>query len=73
MEITARSLFALDRPWPPLLAALCPVLVNAALTLGLHFRQPEWIGAGASIGALTGAALLFLVVRWNRKRWLEQA
>jgi putative peptidoglycan lipid II flippase len=71
MEITARSSFALDRPWPPLLAALCPVLVNAALTLGLNFRQPEWIGAGASIGVMAGAGLLFLMVRWNRKRWLR--
>jgi putative peptidoglycan lipid II flippase len=72
IEITSRSLFALDRPWPPLLAALVPVLVNAALTLSLHSRAPQWIGAGASTGALAGAALLFLIARWKRKRWLEQ-
>jgi putative peptidoglycan lipid II flippase len=72
LEITARSLFALDRPWPPLIAALVPVLVNAALTLSLHSRRPQWIGVGASTGALAGAALLFLIVWWNRSRWLEQ-
>jgi putative peptidoglycan lipid II flippase len=72
IEITARSLFALDRPWPPLLAALCPVVVNAALTLSFHSRQPQWIGAGASIGALVGALLLFLMLRWKRERWLAE-
>lgn len=71
LEITSRSLFALDRPWPPVFVALVPVLVNAALTLGLGLSRPQWIGAGASIGALTGFALLFLMVRLNRRRWLE--
>lgn len=71
LEITSRSLFALDRPWPPVLIALVPVLVNAAVTLGLGLSRPQWIGAGASAGALTGFALLFLIVRLKRSRWLE--
>jgi putative peptidoglycan lipid II flippase len=71
LEITSRSLFALDRPWPPVLIALVPVLVNAALTLGLGLSRPQWIGAGASAGALAGFGLLFLIVRLNRRRWME--
>jgi putative peptidoglycan lipid II flippase len=72
IEITSRSLFALNRPWPPVLAALVPVLVNAALTYRLATSQPQWIGLGASVGALSGFAVLFLLVLLNRKRWLEQ-
>ena len=70
IEITARSLFALDRPWPPVVAAFIPVLVNATLTLRLGLSQPELLGIGASVGTLAGFAVLFLMVHWNRKRWL---
>jgi putative peptidoglycan lipid II flippase len=70
MEITSRSLFALDRSWPPVIAAFLPVLVNATLTLRLGLSQPELLGVGASAGALAGFAVLFLMVHWNRKRWL---
>lgn len=70
LEITSRSLFALDRPWPPVLAAFIPVLVNATLTLKLGFSQPERLGIGASAGTMAGFAVLFLMVHWNRRRWL---
>ena len=70
LEITSRSLFALDRPWPPVCIALVPVSVNAALTLGLALTRPQWIGAGASVGALTGFALLSLFVRFKRRGWM---
>jgi putative peptidoglycan lipid II flippase len=70
IEITSRSLFALDRPWPPVLAAFIPVLVNATLTLRLGLSSPELLGIGASVGTLAGFAVLFLIVHWNRKRWL---
>ena len=70
IEITSRSLFALDRPWPPVIAAFIPVLVNTTLTLRLGLSQPEWLGIGASAGTLAGFAVLFLMVHWNRKRWL---
>ena len=70
IEITSRSLFALDRPWPPLVAAFIPVLVNASLTLRFGFSRPELLGLGASVGTLAGFAVLFLIVHWNRKRWL---
>jgi len=72
IEIGARSLFALDRPWPPVIAAIIPVLVNALLTLWLHPSQPQWIGIGASVGAMTGATVLLLIVLWNRRRWLSE-
>jgi putative peptidoglycan lipid II flippase len=71
IEIAARSLFALDRPWPAVLASLAPVLVNAAFTLRLRPADPQWIGAGASLGAFAGAALLLSIVHWNRARWFR--
>ena len=72
IEISARCLFALDRRWPPVLAALVPVLFNVALTLRMRPVRPELIGLGASLGLLIGFALLFAVMNANRKRWLEQ-
>jgi putative peptidoglycan lipid II flippase len=71
LEVACRSSFALERPWPPVFTALVPVLVNAAVTLGLGLSRPPWVGLGASVGALTGFTLLFLIVRLNRGRWLE--
>jgi putative peptidoglycan lipid II flippase len=73
IEITSRSLFALDRPWPAVIAALVPVSVNAALTLSLASSQPQWIGLGASVGAIGGFGVLFLIVLWNRRKWLAEA
>jgi putative peptidoglycan lipid II flippase len=71
LEIFSRSLFALDRPWPPVIAAWIPVVVNAALTLWLHSFRPQLIGLGASLGLLTGFLVLFAVAHANRARWLE--
>ena len=71
IEISARSLFALDRPWPAVVAAWIPVAVNAALTLGLHRNQPQWIGLGASLGLLIGFLALFAMTHANRARRLE--
>ena len=70
LEIFSRSLFALDRPWPPVIAAWIPVVVNAALTLWLHSFRPQLIGLGASLGLLTGFLALFAVAHANRARWL---
>ena len=72
IEITSRSLFALDRPWPPVIAALIPPLFNVTLTLWLHPRQPQLVGLGASLGLLAGFATLFVVMHANRRRWLAQ-
>jgi len=72
MEIAARSLFALDRPWPPVIAAAIPVMVNVTLTLWLHSNAPQWIGLGASVGLLAGFAVLFAMAHAGRRRWLEE-
>jgi putative peptidoglycan lipid II flippase len=73
MEITARSLFALDRPWPPMLAAALPVVCNVILTAGRHARQPEEIGLGASLGLLIGFLTLFAAVHRRREDWLAKS
>src|SRR5437899_7875138 len=47
-ELTARALFALDRPWLPLAASAIPVLSNLAILLSMRTPPPEFIGLGAS-------------------------
>ena len=72
IEILARSLFALDRPWPPVIAALIPVLINVAITLRVGALDPAYLGLGASAGLICGFAVLFVTAHTRRKRWLEQ-
>jgi len=72
LEITSRSLFALDRPWPPVIAALVPLLFNVCLTLRLHPLRPELIGLGSSLGLFLGFVVLFVTAHLNRKTWMEQ-
>lgn len=69
IEILSRSLFALDRPWLPTLAAVLPVLVNAVLTVWLHDSHPQFVGLGASIGLLLAFATLFVLSRTLRRGW----
>ena len=70
MEITARSLFALDRPWPPILAAAIPLVCNVIITAGRHARRPEEIGLGATLGLVIGFLVLFAMAHWRRGNWL---
>jgi putative peptidoglycan lipid II flippase len=72
MEILARSLFALERQWPPVIAALIPVVINVAITLRVGPSHPELLGLGASVGLAAGFALLFVVAHTSRKRWLAR-
>jgi putative peptidoglycan lipid II flippase len=72
IEVASRSLFALNRPWPAVIAAGIPVLLNAALTLRFHLSDPHWIGAGASIGVGFAFLVLLVLIRWNRDRWLAE-
>jgi putative peptidoglycan lipid II flippase len=72
LEITSRSLFALDRPWPPVIAAMLPVAINVAITLRLHSVRPELIGLGASAGLITGFLVLFVTAHTSRGRWLQK-
>jgi putative peptidoglycan lipid II flippase len=70
LEIASRSLFALDRPWPPVIAAWIPLVCNVALTLWMHSYRPQLIGLGASIGLLIGFAVLFAMAHARRGKWL---
>ena len=72
LEITARSLFALNRPWPPVIAAAIPVLTNVAITLSLPAGRPELLGVGATAGVTAGFVTLFAMAHMGRRRWLEQ-
>jgi putative peptidoglycan lipid II flippase len=72
IEIMARSLFALNRPWPPVIAAAIPLLLNVTLTLCVHSHRPELIGLGSSVGLLAGFAALFAMAHMGRRRWLKQ-
>jgi putative peptidoglycan lipid II flippase len=73
LELTSRSLFALDRPWLPLRAVAIPVISNLAFVLLVRMPEPQWIGVGASLGFLLAFLLLFTLMRINRGRWLEEA
>jgi putative peptidoglycan lipid II flippase len=72
MEVLSRSLFALDRKWPPVIACVIPVVVNVAVTMRTGSFRPEFLGLGASIGLITGFLVLFTLALMNRKRWLQQ-
>jgi putative peptidoglycan lipid II flippase len=68
IEITARALFAVDRPWPPVLAIAIPVLLNIAITLRAR-PGAEWLGAGSSIGLFAGFLALFAMLHLARRSW----
>jgi putative peptidoglycan lipid II flippase len=67
MEITSRALFSLNRPWPPLVAAAVPALVNASFLFALRPLAPELIGLGASAGFLAGFLVLFAAAHQARR------
>lgn len=72
MEVLSRSLFALDRKWPQVIASLVPVMVNILLTVRMGSFRPEYLGLGASIGLMAGFLVLFAMAHAGRKRWLRQ-
>jgi putative peptidoglycan lipid II flippase len=72
IEILSRSLFALDRPWPPVIAAMIPVLINVAITVRIGPLHPEYLGLGATVGLISGFLVLFLMAHASRKGWLKQ-
>ena len=73
LEITARALFALDRPWPPVIAGAIPVLVNVAVTLSMPTGRPAFLGLGATAGVTAGFVALFGMAHMDRRRWLKEA
>jgi len=72
MEVAARSLFALERPWTPVLAAAVPLLFNVVYTLGRHSVAPEQLGLGATLGLVIGFLTLFVMAHVRRKSWLAE-
>jgi putative peptidoglycan lipid II flippase len=69
LELTSRSVFALDRTALPLAAAAISVLLNFALLPALLDRGSQFLGVGASAGFLAAFAALFLMVRARRQSW----
>jgi putative peptidoglycan lipid II flippase len=67
LEISARSLFALERRWLPVMAAMVPVLVNLSVCASLHSHAPEKIGLGATAGLTAGFAVLVVAIEGRRK------
>ena len=71
IEITARSLFALDRPWPPVLAVAVPMACNVCVHAGRAFDPSRNGWAGAPRSACCWASLvLFTMLHAGRKRWV---
>jgi len=70
-ELTARSLFALDRPPLPLAVSAVPVLCNLLFFVVIPDPRPEMIGLGASLGFLCAFAILFVLAHVMRNRWLK--
>jgi putative peptidoglycan lipid II flippase len=73
LEITARALFALNRPWPPVIAGAIPVLVNVAVTLSTPAGRPAFLGLGATAGVTGGFIAMFAMAHMDRRRWLKEA
>ena len=72
LEIASRSLFALDRRWPPVLTAFLPLLLNTFITWRFASFQPDRIGLGASVGLAAAFLVLLVGMRVRRPGWLKQ-
>jgi putative peptidoglycan lipid II flippase len=70
IEIASRSLFALDRRWPPVIAISVPLVCNVLFTVLMHSASPQLLGAGASLGLSLGFVVLFTLLHTGRKRWV---
>ena len=68
LELTSRSLFALNRPWLPLMAAAIPVSFNLTIVFVHHTHDPAAIALGASVGLLLAFLVLFSVAHFQRRR-----
>jgi putative peptidoglycan lipid II flippase len=70
IEIASRSLFALDRRWPPVISIAVPLLCNILFTLGMHSGSAQMLGVGASLGLSLGFVVLFTLLHAGRKHWV---
>jgi putative peptidoglycan lipid II flippase len=76
LEITSRSLFALNRPWLPLSAAAIPVVFNLVVSAVLRangYTEPQYLGVGASAGLLLAFFVLLGLAHVRRKRFDSDA
>ncbi|MDQ6676658.1 MAG: hypothetical protein M3Z09_05115 [Acidobacteriota bacterium] len=73
LEVTSRSLFALNRPWLPLGTAAIPVLFNIGVVWIHPTHDPEAIALGASVGLLIAFLLLFTTAHLVRRGETETA
>jgi putative peptidoglycan lipid II flippase len=69
-EIASRSLFALDRRWPPVIAVAVPLVCNVLFTMQVHSTSAQLLGVGASLGLSLGFVTLFTLLHTGRKRWV---
>jgi putative peptidoglycan lipid II flippase len=70
IEIASRSLFALDRRWPPVISVVVPLVFNVLFTMQLRSTSAQLLGAGASLGLSLGFVVLFTLLHTGRKRWV---
>jgi len=68
LELTSRSLFALNRPWLPLAAAAIPVLFNIGMGSLRPTHDPKAIALGASLGLLLAFVVLFAITHLQRRK-----
>lgn len=68
LELTSRSLFALNRPWLPLAAAAIPVLFNIGMVSLRLTHDPKTIALGASLGLLLAFVVLFAITHLQRRK-----
>jgi putative peptidoglycan lipid II flippase len=71
IEIASRSLFALDRRWPPVISVAVPLVFNVLFTMQLRSTSAQLLGAGASLGLSLGFVVLFTLLHTGRKRWVS--
>jgi putative peptidoglycan lipid II flippase len=70
LDLTARCLFALGRPWLPVCAGCIPVTLNAAITLVFQSREAQFLGLGSSVGLTIGFCFLVILIHTRRRNWL---
>jgi putative peptidoglycan lipid II flippase len=71
LELASRSLFALDRPWLPIGAAVVSVLFNVTITFSMGSLDPQFLGIGPSVGLFAGFVVLSVLARTRRRLWLS--
>lgn len=71
LEITARALFAMNRPWPPVIAAVIPVMLNVLITVRAPLASPSLLGVGATVGVTAGFLVLIAMAHMEKRKMLS--